>query len=101
MQTRYRDDDKVKVNVRDSIPTSFYTTVHPSVKRCRNGTLYIIPSLFAYFLACHPYIFLCFYLLVRESVDSLCRDGGNAQYMQYLSKSRINAQSILPHTGNK
>ena len=28
-------------------------------------------------------------LLVRESVDSLCRDGADAQYMQYLSKSRI------------
>ena len=26
---------------------------------------------------------------IRESVDSLCRDGANAQYMQYLSKSRI------------
>ena len=27
--------------------------------------------------------------LIRESVDSLCRDGADAQYMQYLSKSRI------------
>ena len=26
---------------------------------------------------------------IRESVDSLCRDGANTQYMQYLSKSRI------------
>ena len=26
---------------------------------------------------------------IRESVDSLCRDGPDAQYMQYLSKSRI------------
>ena len=26
---------------------------------------------------------------IRESVDSLCRDGADAQYMQYLSKSRI------------
>ena len=24
---------------------------------------------------------------VRESLDSLCRDGTNVQYMQYLSKS--------------
>ena len=27
--------------------------------------------------------------IIRESVDSLRRDGANAQYMQYLSKSRI------------
>ena len=26
---------------------------------------------------------------IRESVDSLCRDGADVQYMQYLSKSRI------------
>ena len=26
---------------------------------------------------------------IRESVDSLCRDGADAQYMQYLSKCRI------------
>ena len=33
---------------------------------------------------------LCIILLfIRESVDSLCRDGADAQYMQYLSKSRI------------
>ena len=28
-------------------------------------------------------------MVIRESVDSLCRDGADAQYMQYLSKSRI------------
>ena len=27
--------------------------------------------------------------VIRESVDSLCRDGADAQYIQYLSKSRI------------
>ena len=26
---------------------------------------------------------------IRESVDSLCRDGADVQYMQYLSKSHI------------
>ena len=31
---------------------------------------------------------------IRESVDSLCRDGANAQYMQYLSKSRIYMQYL-------
>ena len=31
----------------------------------------------------------CMSTYIRESVDSLCRDGANAQYMQYLSKSRI------------
>ena len=30
-----------------------------------------------------------YYVHIRESVDSLCRDGADAQYMQYLSKSRI------------
>ena len=29
------------------------------------------------------------YNYIRESVDSLCRDGADAQYMQYLSKSHI------------
>ena len=29
------------------------------------------------------------------SVDSLCRNGANAQYMQYLRKSRITSPQIL------
>ena len=33
-------------------------------------------------------------LHIRESVDSLCRDGADAQYMQYLSKSRITSTQI-------
>ena len=28
-------------------------------------------------------------VVIRESVDSLCRDGADTQCMQYLSKSRI------------
>ena len=28
-------------------------------------------------------------LTIRESADSLCRDGADAQYMQYLSKLTI------------
>ena len=37
-----------------------------------------------------PLLYECASLpLIRESVDSLCRDGADAQYMQYLSKSRI------------
>ena len=31
---------------------------------------------------------------IRESVDSLCRDGADAQYMQYLRKSRIISPQI-------
>ena len=31
---------------------------------------------------------------IRKSVDSLCRDGANAQYMQYLSKSRITSPQL-------
>ena len=34
------------------------------------------------------------WIVIRESVDSLCRDGADVQYMQYLSKSRI----TLPQT---
>ena len=32
---------------------------------------------------------------IRKSVDSLCRDGANAQYMQYLSKSRITLSAFV------
>ena len=32
--------------------------------------------------------------IIRESVDSLCRDGADAQYMQYLRKSRIISPQI-------
>ena len=32
--------------------------------------------------------------LIRESVDSLCRDGANVQYMQYLSKSRLTSPQL-------
>ena len=32
------------------------------------------------------------FVFIRESVDSLCRDGADAQYMQYLSKSRITSR---------
>ena len=31
---------------------------------------------------------------IRESVDSLCRDGADAQYMQYLSKSHITSPQV-------
>ena len=31
---------------------------------------------------------------IGESVDSLCRDGADAQYIQYLSKSRITSPQI-------
>ena len=33
-------------------------------------------------------------IIIRELVDSLCRDGADAQYMQYLSKSRITSPQI-------
>ena len=36
--------------------------------------------------AVHVCMCVC-YVFIRESVDSLCRDGADAQYMQYLSKS--------------
>ena len=32
---------------------------------------------------------------IRESVDSLCRDGADAQYMQYLRKSCITSTQLL------
>ena len=37
---------------------------------------------------------------IRESVDSLCRDGADAPYMQYLSKSHIkHAKSLFKCPG--
>ena len=66
-----RDKVKGKVNIQSSIPTSFYTTLcvekmqgWGSVKRCRDRVMYVhlyfylIPTLFAYFLACQPYVFV-------------------------------------------
>ena len=38
---------------------------------------------------------LSIYMFIRESVDSLCRDGADAQYMQYLSKCRITSPQYL------
>ena len=35
--------------------------------------------------------------IIRESVDSLCRDGADTQYMQYLSKSRITSPQRHKH----
>ena len=53
-----RNDIKAKVNVQSPTHTSFYTTVHSSVKKMPKWgftfTILIIPTLFAYFLACHP-----------------------------------------------
>ena len=40
----------------------------------------LFPTVFQYYYTC---------TCIRELVDSLCRDGADAQYMQYLSKSRI------------
>ena len=60
----------VNVNLQNLIPTSFYTTVqelHFSVRKIQEWgfvyftiTYYIIPTLFAYCLACHPYILFYF-----------------------------------------
>ena len=36
----------------------------------------------------------CMEALIRELVDSPCRDGADAQYKQYLSKSRITSPQI-------
>ena len=41
------------------------------------------------FICIYICIYVYIYVYIRESVDSLCRDGADAQYMQYLSKSRI------------
>ena len=39
-------------------------------------------------------IYIYIYIYIRESVDSLCRDGADAQDMQHLSKSRITSPKI-------
>ena len=38
-------------------------------------------------------MYVCMYMYQRVG-DSLCRDGADAQYMQYLRKSRITSPSI-------
>ena len=46
---------------------------------------------------CVQWVLVCtlnFRVSIRESVDSLCRDGADAQYMQYLSKSHITSPQI-------
>ena len=62
-----RDDITVKVNLQKPHPCIFFHYSCSLVwKRYRDGALYIylhfyiIPTLFAYFLACHLYIFLHF-----------------------------------------
>ena len=66
-----RDDIIVKVNLQSPIPISFYITVanlYENDARMRLFLIhyYIIPTLFAYFLACqwHPYILLHFQMSV-------------------------------------
>ena len=41
-------------------------------------------------------VYVC---VIRELVDSLCSDGANAQYMQYLSKSCRTSPQILAFQG--
>ena len=81
-----RDDMIVKENLQSPIPTSFYITVELMLKRCRDEAFvnlpslyHIIPTLFAYFLACHPYILLhfkCFlslvYMHARLPLTAMC-----------------------------
>ena len=40
-------------------------------------------------------VLVFFALVLRELVDSLCRNGADAQYMQYLNKSRITSPQTL------
>ena len=69
---KYTNKVGVKTNIQSLILTSIYTTV---ANQCENdaGTrvvylpsLYIIPTLFAYFLVCHPYILLHFNLYTLQ-----------------------------------
>ena len=60
------------------------------------ATIYLVLSKFTRFETVSGYVTLitiynlsCTVLNIRESVDSPCRDGADAQYMQCLSKSRI------------
>ena len=56
-----RNDNIIKVKVIIQSPILFILECNCSVKRCRDKALYILyhpgPTLFAYFLTCHPYIF--------------------------------------------
>ena len=55
-------------------------------KATEKSNRWLIPFL------CQPSVELVYN--IRESVDSLCRDGADAQYMQYLSKSRITSPQL-------
>ena len=49
----------------------------------------------------HTSLFNCDFSYIRESVDSLCRDDADVQYMQYLSKCPITyhkyAKNLFKH----
>ena len=76
-------------------------------KRCRDGALCrsllscIIPTLFAYFLVCHPYIFLfsCFYTfsLVLISVTARLKSWQECQWQYRLMI--VSLTSFLGHVG--
>ena len=61
----------------------------PGVKQytCRKSATTI--KVYIYICAFSCLICHIIYIYIRELVDSLCRDGADVQYMQYLSKSRI------------
>ena len=73
-----------------------YTIVYSSILQCTTiySSILQCTTIYSSILQCttiYSSILQCttIYSSIRESVDSLCRDGADAQYMQYLSKSRI------------
>ena len=77
---------------------SFYTLCTLVWKRCREWALYtylyIIPTLFAYFLVCHPYIFFYFYFL---SKIGLVKGGGTnlSLHVPILINNRVVTMTIV------
>ena len=63
-----------------NIPTTYYDSLREKLKTAK---ITVAEDLN---VVCTCNLHCCY---IRESVDSLCRDGANMQYIQYLSKSRM------------
>ena len=76
---------------------SFYTLCTLVWKRCREWALYIylhfyiISTLFAYFLVCHPYIFFYFYFLSKIGLGGI----NLSLHVPILIDNRVVTMSIV------
>ena len=89
--------------IQNPIPTFIFTpqVMHFSVKKLQGWgfvyihCFYIIPTLFAYFLACHPYIFNVFILLYNLDLCLLAYATDKQDHVTDLLKSVWSEQKAL------